>query len=150
MTYHNRWLWPATEKPIKHTVHPMNLGTTVSEVRHIAVALGMAIANRGYATPRWETLEKICRVKFGDQRITCTFPPPTPGIGDFVTVLDADYNARTLQVVETNKDTLTADLYLDLDLGEWITFTTQRLQPEFGHTHLHMSRAATFPAPVPE
>jgi hypothetical protein len=144
----NPVLFPASHDRAGHRTNPPTLAVLETEVHFMADRLAGVLLEAGFIYPK-EDLVRAHAVTFTtDKGIHVSFPPPAPGLGDRVTVVDHVWRCTVVPFTEVTAETLGhphARLYFDLDTGAWLTFTAQLLPQSVSDPY--QSRATRHPAP---
>lgn len=145
----NPVLFPADHDRAGHRTDPPTLAVLRTEVDHMADRLGQVLLMAGFVYPKTDLVEAHARTESTDAGVCVSFPPPPPGIGDTVTVVDPTWRAARVPFTEITAETLghpAARLYFDLDTGAWLTFTAHSLPQSISNTYA--SRATRYPIPT--
>lgn len=147
----NPVLFPASADRAGIRFNPTRLGVGAEELRNAAYGIAATLLRAGYYYPPHPVIDAHARLESTDAGILVSFPPPTPTLGDTVTVIDPDGNSRELDYTYITADTLghaAAELWFDLYTGTWVTFSSVPLPAGYGTRYC--SHALTFPIPGQE
>lgn len=144
----NPYLWPAREKPVKLVYRLLRLDTAQRELTNAGLAIGSAVAEKGYGWPTEDVVARHTGFRATQDRITLTFPPAAPEEGEMINVCDRSWNCSTILYTPQAREALEhprTRFYFDLWAGGWVVFTGQDLPA--AHAGPYESAAARYPIP---
>lgn len=145
----NPALFPGDHNRVGHRFDPPTLGVLVTEATHVAHHIGQVLLNAGFIFPPEDVIERHAVTFSTNDGICVQFPPPLPGLGDRVTVVDTAWRSAEVAFTEVTAETLGhphARLYFDLSTGLWITFSAGLLPTSISTDY--RSQAARHPIPT--